>query len=92
MEVWRHGLVEAQTSGAHPARLARVWQHDPLLRGGIAHDVTELVATGRDAVPAAEEEAVAAVQENDAPVAGEEREGGADRRAAAPPDAGELDG
>ena len=73
MEVRGHGLVEAQTSGAHLARLARVRQLDPLLRGGIAHDVTELVATGRDVVPAAEEEAVAAVQEVDAPVAREER-------------------
>ena len=90
MEV-RRRLVEAQTSGARLARLARVRQDDPLLRRGVAHDVTELVGTGRDFVPAAEEEAVAAVQEVDAPVAGEERGRGADQRAAAALDAGEVD-
>jgi hypothetical protein len=37
-------------------------QREPLLRGGIAHDVTELVVGARDGVPSAEKEAVALQQ------------------------------
>jgi len=53
----------------------------------------ELVVTLRgDVVPAAEEEAVAAVQYIDTPVVGQEGARGVDRRAASPRETREVDG
>lgn len=75
MEVGRHGGVKAQTCSAHLAGLAGVWQCAPLLRGGIEHDIMETILCWV-AVPAAEEKAVAAVQEWDGFVLRQEVESG----------------
>jgi hypothetical protein len=51
----------------------------------------ELLTLGGDVVPAAEEEAVAAIQYIHAPALGKEGAGGVDRRAASTRDIGEVD-
>ena len=62
MEVGRRSRIETQTGIVQLAtRLASVRQHDPLPRGGIAHNVDRPVGGGLSggAPQAAEEEAVA---------------------------------
>ena len=92
VEMRRQGRVKAQAYGAHlVGGSAGVRQYDPLLRGRVAQDITELVTLGGDVVPAAEEEAVATVQQIDAPLIGQEGAGGVDRRAASPRETCEVD-
>lgn len=87
MEVIRHGGVKTQTCHALGAGIDGVGQPDPLLRRRIAHDVMEVVL----AFPAAaEEETVAAGQQEDALVLGQEIEERRDQRAACPGDVGET--
>ena len=87
MEVIRHGRVETQTCHALGAGIDGVGQPDPLLRRRIAHNVMEVVL----AFPAAaEEEAVAAGQQEDALVLRQEIEERRDQRAACPGDVGET--
>ena len=62
-----------------PCRLFVFGQSHPLLRGGIANHVYELIVSGgRDVVQAAEDEAVAGVEDMEAPSVGQEIKGGVD--------------
>ena len=80
MEVGRGSRIETQTDNVHlVSGLASVRQRDPLLRGGVAHDVQGPVDGGGGAPQAAEEEAVAAIKEVDSATVGQEVEGGAER-------------
>ena len=75
MEVGRRSRIETQTDNVHLASgLASVRQRDPLLRGGVAHDVQGPVDGGGGAPQAAEEEAVAAIKEVDSATVGVTRD------------------
>lgn len=95
MEMRRCGRVEAQRRGGDLAAvLAGVGQHGPLVGGGVAHDVAERADPVGDVVAAAEEEAVAGVEQFDGhAVVGQEGEGGVEGSAAAVPrEAGVAEG
>lgn len=93
IEVRGHGRVEPEASRLHLVRPApRDWHGDPHLGGRVEDKVMELTVVGGKPVAAAEDEAIAAVHQDEAPplAVGQEGEGGVDGRRACPGDVAEA--